>query len=290
MPTISVNGLDAFYEDDDFTDGWRTDVETVFIQHGIGRNTTFWNHWIPPLAGRYRVIRRDLRGFGRSGDPGPDYVWAMDDLMEDLRAFLEAKALGPVHFLGESIGGPLGVAFAAKWPERFKSLTLCSSPTTLTNRQQLLSLGQKSRADVVRALGKDGMVRALIAQGVISGGSPQRLEWVAREWCKTPAHVLETISGLSTVFDVGPLLPLVKVPTLVLAPGNSPITALADQVAPGSARATISQPSVPPAPGLLSTTICCPSTSPSRGASMRPTMSVGPPGAKAMTMRIGRSG
>jgi hypothetical protein len=41
---------------------------------------------------------------------------------------------------------------------------------------------------------------------------------------------------------------------------------------------------------LFSTTICWPRSSLNRGASMRPTMSVGPPAAKAMIMRIGLSG
>ncbi len=231
MPTISVNGLDAYYEDDDFTDDWRGDVETIVIQHGIGRNSVFWNHWVPPLAGRYRVIRRDLRGFGRSGDPGPDYVWAMEDLLADLEGFLDALGLDSVHYLGESIGGPLGIAFAASRPGRLKSLALCSSPTELKSKQQFFALGQKSRADVVANIGVEGMTRALIERGMTHASSPEHAEWVVRQWCLTPPHVMTNIAGLSTTFDVGPLLGQVAIPTLVMAPANSPATTLADQIA-----------------------------------------------------------
>jgi len=56
------------------------------------------------------------------------------------------------------------------------------------------------------------------------------------------------------------------------------------------ASATIAVPMLPVAPGLFSTTTCWPRISETRGASRRPTTSVGPPAAKAMIMRIGLSG
>lgn len=44
-----------------------------------------------------------------------------------MRAFMDAIGLQQVHYLGESIGGILGGSFAARWPERLKSLTICNS-------------------------------------------------------------------------------------------------------------------------------------------------------------------
>jgi hypothetical protein len=38
------------YEVDDFTDPWKP-AETLWIQHGFGRSSRFWYHWVPPLAG-----------------------------------------------------------------------------------------------------------------------------------------------------------------------------------------------------------------------------------------------
>ena len=43
MPTVTANNCEMFYETDDFTDPWRSDTETVWLQHGVGRSTKFWN-------------------------------------------------------------------------------------------------------------------------------------------------------------------------------------------------------------------------------------------------------
>ena len=64
MPTITANQCEMFYEIDDFTDPWVKEKETVWLQHGVGRNTRFWYYWVPALAGQYRVLRRDMRGHG----------------------------------------------------------------------------------------------------------------------------------------------------------------------------------------------------------------------------------
>jgi 3-oxoadipate enol-lactonase len=74
-------------------------------------------------------MRRDLRGHGQSNDPGCDHKWSIDELIDDMKSFLDALELDRVHYVGESIGGILGVVFAAKWPERLKSPTVCSAPT-----------------------------------------------------------------------------------------------------------------------------------------------------------------
>ena len=48
MPTVDANGCEMFYEVDDFTDPWTSDKEAVWLQHGVGRSTKFWYHWVPP--------------------------------------------------------------------------------------------------------------------------------------------------------------------------------------------------------------------------------------------------
>jgi pimeloyl-ACP methyl ester carboxylesterase len=144
---------------------------------------------------------------------------------------MDAIGLQQVHYLGESIGGILGVAFAVRWPERLKSLTICNSPTTLRPQAGKALSGQH---DNVRSAltqgGSRGWGQVLIEQKVISGKNPAHIEWVLNEWAKTPRHVLQGISRTLDGADTTPLLPQIKVPTLILAPTRSPITWLADQI------------------------------------------------------------
>jgi pimeloyl-ACP methyl ester carboxylesterase len=97
------------------------------------------------ISGYRRVLRRDMRGHGQSADPGPNYVWSVDNLLNDMKGFLDTLGLDPVHYVGESLGGILGVAFAARWPERFKTITLCSTPPVIFPPiQKMFALGYEN--------------------------------------------------------------------------------------------------------------------------------------------------
>ena len=231
MPKIYANNCEMYYEVDDYTDPWLKQTDTILLQHGVGRSSRFWYHWVPALAGRYRVVRRDLRGHGQSSDPGRDHKWSIDELIEDIRSFLDALGLDRVHYVGESIGGILGVVFAAKWPERLKSLTVCSSPTSIrASARKALTGGNRELTSELGKVGGGGWVKILIEQKVISGKDQAHIDWVVREWSKTPTHVLQGITRMLAGADITRLLPQVRVPTLVIAPSRSPLTSLTDQI------------------------------------------------------------
>jgi pimeloyl-ACP methyl ester carboxylesterase len=231
MPKVTANNYEMHYEVDDFTDPWKTS-ETIWIQHGFGRSSQFWYHWVPPLAGKYRVLRRDMRGHGQSADPGVDYQWSVDDLLNDMKGFLDALGLDKVHYVGESVGGILGIAFATRWPERFKSLTLCATPTAIRPHiQRAFAVGYEDWYTALGKLGAAGWVKALMEQGGgIGTANPAHIEWIIKEWGKTRTHVLQGLCRLVPSVDVEPILEQVKVPTLVLAPARSPLSPLTEQV------------------------------------------------------------
>ena len=231
MPTVTANNCAMYYEIDDYTDPWVTGTETVWLQHGVGRSSKFWYHWVPALARQYRVLRRDMRGHGQSSDPGPNHKWSIDELITDMHAFMDALGLRQVHYVGESIGGILGIAFAVRWPERFKSLTICNSPTTIRRTAEKALSGQHGNVqNALTSGGSRGWGRLLVEQKIISGKNPAHIEWVLNEWAKTRTHVLQGITRTLDDADTAPLLPQVKVPTLILAPSRSPIAPLTDQI------------------------------------------------------------
>jgi len=231
MAKVTANNCEMFYEIDDYTDPWVREKETVWLQHGVGRSTKFWYHWVPALARYYQVLRRDMRGHGQSADPGPDHTWSLDELVNDMRAFMDAMGLQKVHYVGESIGGILGVIFASRWPERLKSLTICNSPTTIRPAGAKALSGEHGNVNKALATsGSKGWGRLLIEQKIISGKNPAHIDWVVNEWAKTPTHVLQGIARTLDGADTAPLLPQIKVPTLILAPAHSPITPLSDQL------------------------------------------------------------
>lgn len=83
----------------------------------------FWLTWEPVmrrLAGRYRVIAPDLRGFGKSDKPiGP---FGANDHATDLVALLEQLAIEQVGVVGYDVGGAAMLPLARKAKKRISGL------------------------------------------------------------------------------------------------------------------------------------------------------------------------
>ncbi|MCI0398042.1 MAG: alpha/beta hydrolase [Chloroflexi bacterium] len=90
----------------------------VFIHAGIG-HLAMWDDQIGPLASRYRVIRYDVRGWGKSASPSGSYA---DH--DDLHALLERLGETRAALVGCSFGGKIAVDFALAYPEMVSALVL----------------------------------------------------------------------------------------------------------------------------------------------------------------------
>jgi pimeloyl-ACP methyl ester carboxylesterase len=93
----------------DATPPWVREAPLIVFHRGIGAPADIWAEWLPALVDRFRIARFDTLGFGRSAVPGPGYAWSLDGLV---LAVARAAGGGPVHFVGESLGGTLGLLLA----------------------------------------------------------------------------------------------------------------------------------------------------------------------------------
>lgn len=87
--------------------------------HGFTLDTRMWDDQFPALARRYRAIRYDLRGFGRSALPDGPYSH-----VEDLRALLDYLGIERASLVGLSKGGGVALDFALTYPGRTAALAL----------------------------------------------------------------------------------------------------------------------------------------------------------------------
>jgi 3-oxoadipate enol-lactonase len=92
---------------------------TVVLIHGDWTDASVWARLVPLLRDRYRVIRYDLRGFGRSSRPTQPYT----DL-GDLVAVLDHFGIAQAVAVGHSGGGGTAAGLALQCPERTAALTL----------------------------------------------------------------------------------------------------------------------------------------------------------------------
>ena len=94
---------------------------TVLMGSSLGTSLQMWDEQLP-LADRFRLIRYDHRGHGRS--PAPPGPYEISDLAGDV---LEL-GLGRTHYVGLSIGAMIGMWIAAHAPERIDRLVvICTS-------------------------------------------------------------------------------------------------------------------------------------------------------------------
>ena len=107
----------------DATPQWLGEAPLIVLHHGIGATADIWAEWLPALVDRFRIARFDTLGFGRSAVPGPGYAWSLDGLGEDVLAVARAAGGGPFHFVGESLGGTVGLRLASRRPDALLSLT-----------------------------------------------------------------------------------------------------------------------------------------------------------------------
>jgi 3-oxoadipate enol-lactonase len=82
-----------------------------------------WDDQVAPFTQHYRVLRYDLRGFGRSAAP-TQQPYAHE---HDLRGLLASLGIDQAHIVGHSIGGAIAIDFALVYPAAAASLILVDS-------------------------------------------------------------------------------------------------------------------------------------------------------------------
>ncbi|OWT60082.1 alpha/beta fold hydrolase [Candidimonas nitroreducens] len=226
MPVIQrPSKPDLYYEVDDFTDPWKN-APFILLQHGFGRSTKFWYRWIPYLARFYKVVRADLRGLGRSGK---NFDLA-DDLhanayIDDIDAVLDAVGAQDAHYCGESLGGILGMLYAAERPRRVRTLNLVSTPIFLDQDFQNRScFGYPSWEEALRAMGSLGYAKAK-NQGdrFAADTDPGLAQWFAEQQGQSDVEVLIAMHHIAKRITALPALPRLECPVLVLMPSDGPI-------------------------------------------------------------------
>jgi 3-oxoadipate enol-lactonase len=209
--------LDLHYERDDFTDPWRK-PDTVLMLHGNAESGLAWYAWVPKLARQYRLVRPDMRGFGQSTPMPRDYPWTLDRLVEDFCLLMDHLGIDRFHLVGAKIGGTVARAFAARRPERVKTLVVVGTPPPLRP-------GAAERVpELIREFEEHGVEHWALQNMNNRLGSafpPEGFEWwtkfMGRTALSTQLGFMPTIACADIRADV----PKIACPTLVITTEES---------------------------------------------------------------------
>ena len=113
------------------------DRPAVLLIMGLAYPAAMWFRLMPALTERYRVVRVDNRGAGRTGDvPGAPY--AVETMAADCLAVLDAAEVRTAHVVGISMGGLMAQEIAPQLGDPSAPLDHDSSTNALIARYREL--------------------------------------------------------------------------------------------------------------------------------------------------------
>lgn len=93
--------------------------EPVVFIHAFSVDRRMWEPQVAVFQNRFKVVRFDVRGHGKSVAPGEPY-WGY----EDLREVLDTLGIARATLVGVSAGSELAINFAIAYPDRVTRLVL----------------------------------------------------------------------------------------------------------------------------------------------------------------------
>jgi 3-oxoadipate enol-lactonase len=192
--------------------------EAVLLAHAIGCDHRMWEALERELAGRFRVIRMDVRGHGKS--PVTPRPYSLEQLADDARDVLDSRGVGEAHWVGLSMGGMIGQAFALRHPRRLKRLVLANTTSSYG------ADGPKMWEARIRAVEEGGMaaIKDLAMQRYFSdefrASHADVVEDTGRRFLSTPAQGYIACCDAIRNLDYTAQLPRIAAPTLVIAGGK----------------------------------------------------------------------
>jgi 3-oxoadipate enol-lactonase len=186
----------------------------LFMIHGIGASRQSWDGLVRLLRDRFRCISYDLRGHGRS--PMVPVPFGLDDLVDDLETLRAELGIERAHFIGHSLGGMIGPAYARRYPQHVISLGLLSTAAGRTADDSAKVKG------VVAAMEEKGIppvLETLKDRWFTPEFGQKRPEVIAnrlKQVIETDAGVFLNVFHIYAETEMAPWLHEVKSPSLVL--------------------------------------------------------------------------
>ncbi len=170
MPVVDVNGARLWYDE-------AGQGAAVLLLHGGLGGSELWEPVVPFLAERFRVLRTDLRFFGRSAGPAAPWSW-----QDDVLGVLEELAIERAALVGLSLGGGIALDVALQAPGRLWALA-CVAPALGGHDGAAYSEEQDAAYDAALAAGDLAAAMAVDFEVWAPLGVDERMR---RLWHATP--------------------------------------------------------------------------------------------------------
>jgi 3-oxoadipate enol-lactonase len=215
MPFARAGDVEIHYEIEG--DGG---APVLVLAHPLGTDLSVWEPQRDALARRFRLLRYDARGHGRSSvTPGP---YTIEQLGRDVVALLDALSIEHAHFCGLSIGGLVGIWLGAHAAPRLRRLVLSNTATRIGSVESW-----NTRIDAVRKDGLRGLAPAMMERWFTGAFRASRPETVAKAQAMLsscpPEGYIACCAAIRDA-DLDEAARAIRVPALVISGRSDPAT------------------------------------------------------------------
>jgi 3-oxoadipate enol-lactonase len=194
------------------------DAPAVVLVNSLGSDLRMWDAQAAALRARFRVVRFDTRGHGRS--PVPPGPYSLADLGGDVLGLLDELELARTSICGVSMGGAISMWAAVHAPERVERLAVCFSAAWFGPPQ-----GWLERAEIVRTRGLEAIVDAVVGRWLSDAAGreqPQLIDQMRAMFLATPAEGYAACCEAMADIDLRERLGEITAPALVVSGSEDP--------------------------------------------------------------------
>jgi pimeloyl-ACP methyl ester carboxylesterase/DNA-binding winged helix-turn-helix (wHTH) protein len=200
------------------------DIDIVFVMGWVSHLEYFWKHhlfasFLDRLASFSRLILFDKRGTGLSDRVPVNQLPTLEQRMEDVHAVMDAVGSERAVLIGVSEGGPMCSLFAATYPERTAALVMIGTyAKRIRDDDYPWAPSAEQRGRFIDLVNSDwGKPVGIEERAPSMADDPEFRDWWAtylRMGASPGAAV--ALTTMNAEIDVRNILPLIRVPTLVI--------------------------------------------------------------------------
>ncbi len=194
----------------------------LVLSNSIGANLGMWDEFVVHGADRFRIIRYDTRGHGKSQIK--DEPISIETLGRDILRIMDALQVQKATLCGLSLGGLTAQWLGVNFPARFDGIVVANTAANFPPASMW-----QDRAKTVRESGMEPLVAATLDRWFTKSfqdANPKRMAEIATMISSTSAIGYARCCEVLASTDMSPALGKLSLPTLVLCGEHDPSTTI----------------------------------------------------------------